>query len=397
MIPTLELTEKQKKFEDLAKSGVNIYLSGKAGTGKSFIIKKIIEYFKEVNHNFIAIAPTGIAANNIGGATIHSTFLVKPYGVASFESCTRVNSNRREMMKNIKTIIIDEVSMLRPDVLDGIHWTLLKNGVNGGLLSKQVILIGDMKQLPVIIDDNTRSVLDLTHKGVSFFDANIYSELNVFDIELDEILRQSDPDFINALNIIRDGGKSDYFKQFVSNEPIGIIVAPHNSTVDMYNEYGLRSQEGELIELNAIISGNAKTDEFNLDPVIRVKNGCKIMYLANARGTPLINGTLGTFVVNEEGDYFIRVNETNYQLEQKKFSKVKYEWNNDKRCLELNVVGEITQYPFRLAYALSIHKSQGLTFDELTVDLKRPCFAKGQLYVALSRVKTPEGLRIIIK
>lgn len=390
----MELNKDQSEFFELAKSGANIYLSGKAGTGKSFVIKQIIEHFQEIKRTFVAVAPTGIAANNIGGSTIHSTFLIKPFGVSSFENCTRCNSKKREMFQFIQTIIIDEVSMLRPDTLDAIHWTLQKNGVRGGLTSKQVIFVGDMKQLPIIVDDNTKSVMYETYKGESFMDALVYQELGVKEINLSEILRQNDQDFINALNIIRDGGKSEYFRQFVSKEYVGIVIAPHNDTVEQYNEVGLRSQEGELIELFAEISGNAKPDEFNLDPLIRVKNGCKIMYLANKKSSGLINGTLGVFVVEGE-DYFIETENGKFLLEQKEFKKVKYEWDSVKKKMELITVGSIVQYPFRLAYALSIHKSQGLTFDKLTIDLRRSCFAKGQLYVALSRVKSPEGLRII--
>lgn len=141
-------------------------------------------------------------------------------------------------------------------------------------------------------------------------------------------------------------------------------------------------------------TGNLKADDFNLETVVKVKNGCRIMYLVNSRNNDLVNGTIGTFV-SHQGCHFIRVNNVDHALNEVEFTKKEYVLNDDKDALELKVIGTIKQFPIKLAYALSIHKSQGLTFDEVTVDLTRPCFQKGQMYVALSRVRTPEGLRII--
>lgn len=248
--------------------------------------------------------------------------------------------------------------------------------------------------MPPILDDNDRSVLFQDYDGETFQFAKIHSKLNVLTIELDEIVRQDNPEFIEALNAIRDGGKHPYFKQFVNTEPKGIILAPHNKTVDSYNLEGLEKQKGETITFKAKISGGAKISDFNLEPVINVKNGCKIMYLVNSRDNPLRNGTLGIFV-SHSGCHYIRVGETDFAIEEVTLSKKKYVYNKALDKLELVEVGEITQMPFKLAYALSIHKSQGLTFDEMTLDLRLSCFQKGQMYVALSRVRGPEGLRII--
>lgn len=377
-------------------SGRNIFLTGKAGTGKSFIVKHAMEQLTDMGKRFIGIAPTGIAANNIGGQTIHSMFSIRPFGVSDFESCNFLRTEKRRLFDKIDVIFIDEISMLRPDILDAMHWTLLKNGC-AALDKKQIIFIGDLKQLPAVLEDNTRSVLYQNYDGEEFYNAKIYDKLNVVNIELDEVLRQSDEDFIHNLNIIRDGGKSEYFKKFVSTSPSGIVLAPHNSTVARYNRDGLDKLTTPELVFEASVNGNVKADDFNLESTIRVKDGAKIMYLANSKDAPLVNGTLGIFRQRDEL-YFIEVEGgIEYALSRMKFTKNEYVLNSTKTKLELKELGDIEQYPIRLAYALSIHKSQGLTFDEITVDLSLPCFSKGQMYVALSRVTSPKGLRIITK
>ncbi len=374
-------------------NGDNVFLTGKAGTGKTFIVKYAMEQLKSNKKKVVAIAPTGVAANNVGGQTIHSMFSINPFGVAEFKTCNFMKQEKRRMLDAVDVIFIDEISMLRPDVLDAIQWTLLKNGCDG-LPKKQIIFIGDLKQLPSPVNDNTRSVLFRTYDGHEFYHAKVYSKLNVVNIELDEVLRQTNEEFIQHLNIIREGGRSPYFKRFVATEPKGIILAPHNTTVDKYNKFGYDAIQTPSFTFTAKIEGNVKADDFNLPTVIHVKQGCKIMYLANQIGGELINGTLGIFV-SHNGCHYINVNGVDHALTKVEFTKKEYVLNEDKTDLELRTLGSIEQYPFKLAFALSIHKSQGLTFDEVTVDLTRPCFSPGQMYVALSRVTTPEGLRII--
>lgn len=398
----MELSNKQREFLDKVVAGQSVFLTGKAGTGKSYVVKRAIEELVGQKKRVVALAPTGIAANNIGGQTIHSMFGLNPYGVMGYEKCNFLKTEKRRLIKEIDVIVIDEVSMLRPDVLDGINWTMVKNGC-GTLQDKQVVFVGDLKQLPPPLDDNTRSVLYKDWEGEEFFHAGIYKKLGVEKVELDEILRQTDTEFISALNNVRDGIKEPYFRRFIGREVKGVILAPHNSTVQRYNLEGLDKLEGKEIVFMASIQGNVKADEFNLESEIRVKDGAKIMYLVNSKNNPLVNGTIGTFVVKpprgewEDEQYFIRVENEEYALNRQEFTKREYVLANKFGVLELQDIGSIIQMPIRLAYALSIHKSQGMTFSEVSVDLSRPCFQAGQLYVALSRVTTPEGLSIIYK
>ena len=389
------LTEKQQLFYDAAMNGENIFLTGEAGTGKTHVVKKVIAALREQRKKIIAVAPTGIAANNIEGVTIHSMFQLTPHGVLSFDECQYLKHTKRDVLRNADVILIDEISMLRPDVLDGMHWTLKKNGLPG-LDKKQIIFIGDLEQLPNVLNDNTRSVLYQTYDGDTFAHAKIYPRLNARRIELEEIVRQTDIEFIEALRTVRRGNKSEYFRQFVHTETTGVVLAPHNVTVQRYNGKGLAAQPGELFRFEAKVDGTLKPEDFNLEKVIEVKHGCKVMYLVNSSGdkNPLRNGTLGIFV-ERAGVYFIRVGGVDYALDKYIAVKKEYVYNKAKDELELQEIGSIEQYPIKLAYALSIHKSQGMTFDEVTIDLSQPCFQKGQMYVALSRVRTPAGLRII--
>lgn len=388
----MNYTKNQQLFIDEVFKGSNIYLSGKAGTGKTYISKEAIQLLKKLGKKVACVAPTGLAANNLGGQTIHSMFSITPSGVASFETCNFMKSEKRRMMDLIDTLIIDEISMLRCDVLDAMEWTLLKNGCQS-LLTKQIIFVGDLKQLPCIVADNERSVMYRDYDNAEFTHAKVYKKLKPLELELDEIKRQSDSEFINALNEVREGRKSEYFRQFVHTEPNGIILAPHNTTVDKYNKIGLDAVKHPELVFNAKVEGNAKADEFNVQSTIRVKQTAKIMYLMNAGD--LVNGSQGMFITYK-GNHYIRVGEIDYPLEPFEFTKREYVLNEEKTDLVLRETGKIIQYPFRLAYALSIHKSQGLTFDEVSIDLSRPCFVSGQLYVALSRASTPKGLRILL-
>lgn len=390
----MNLAERQKEFLEKGLENQNIYLTGKAGTGKTFIVKKLIEELSKKGRNVVAVAPTGIAASNLGGSTLNSLFGISIHGILTYEDCRYVKTQKRRLFQEIDTIVFDEISMLRPDVLDAINWTLIKNGCRG-LESKQLIFVGDLKQLPAPLSDNALSVLLNTYKTKYFLSAEIFSKVSFDVIELDEVQRQQDVEFINELNKIREGLKSPYFRKFVSETPNGVILAPYNSTVNEYNIKGLDSISGKTYTFKATYSGSASQGDFSLEMDVNVKNGSKIMYLVNSKLNNLRNGTIGTFVVGES-NYFIEVDGNRFPLDPVELEKKEYVLNEKTKEIELITIGTITQIPIKLAYAMSIHKSQGLTFKDVTVDLSQPCFQEGQLYTALSRVTSPEGLRIIL-
>lgn len=207
---SVTFSKKQLLFLDKCLNGDNIFLTGKAGTGKSFVVKEAIRLLKKQGKNVIALASTGIVVYNIGGQTIHSMFGLPINGVIEYKDCSFLKSANRKILKQVDVIFVDEVSMLRPDFLEAMNWTLIKNGIKK-LTDKQVIFIGDLKKAPIV--DNTMSVLLQQYDGFQFDDCQTYKDLNVETIELDFIHRQSDQDFIEALNIVRDGGNSEYFKQ----------------------------------------------------------------------------------------------------------------------------------------------------------------------------------------
>lgn len=389
-------TQKQDYFIEQALKGENIFLTGKAGTGKSTIVKQLIEVLGK-SKKVICCAPTGIAAININGQTIHSLFSMKTTGVMDFENCSYLKPIKRQVLEKADVIIVDEISMLRADILDGMHYTMKKSRLEG-LHSKQIIFVGDLKQLPVVIDKNTEALLFAAgYNDFNFNGSKIYESLNVKNIELDEIVRQSDKEFIDALNEIREGRKNPYFRKFIGTEPKGIILAPRNATVQKYNVEGIKNHEGKLYIYKANYDGICTQNDFNLENELHLKSGCPVMYLVNGQnGSLLRNGTLGTFYMID-GELTIDVRGIKYPLEKHRVAKQEYVYDEKQDELVLKEVGSCEQYPIKLAYALSIHKSQGLTFDEVTVDLSQPAFINAQNYVAFSRVTSPDGLTILVK
>ena len=395
----IQLSEEQQHVVNLALAGHNLFLYSKAGTGKSIVINTLTSYLEK--GTYAILGTSGVAAANIGGSTFHSFFAIKPFGVATNETYNYVKKEKRKMWDKATTIIIDEVSMLRPDVLDAANNTLLHNGCVP-LTQKQIIFVGDLKQLkPILSGKQEIKIFQESYSSLCFQEAFVYKELNVQEVTMTKIFRQDDVEFKDQLDILRDNGSNfltPYFRQFIRNEKNnGIVLAGYNDVVSEYNAKGLTEINEPLITYTGSVYGNFREKDYNVSQEVSVKHGCKIMYLHNHPVYPLVNGTLGTFLLINNTP-FIEVNGTKYFLEKIELEYKEYQLQVNEidgtEKVKLVTLSSIIQYPIRVAYALSINKSQGLSLSPITLDIRKALFAEGQLYVALSRLKVPEDTEI---
>lgn len=217
------------------------------------------------------------------------------------------------------------------------------------------------------------------------------------EISLNKIHRQSDFEFIDNLNILRDGRKSEYFRGFVGEKPIGVILSPHAATARSYNLKELKRLDGDIFESEAVITGKINIKDFNIEQTLQLKSGARVMFSVNMREVGVVNGSMGHVEI-EDGEVVFVDERSGDRIEVRpyEFKKEEYYYDDFSGKLKQKTVGEILQYPLKLAWAMTIHKSQGLTFDKCTVDLSRKCFESGQMYTAISRVRSPEGLRLIM-
>jgi len=391
----LVLSNKQQKALDYILQGHNVFLTGNAGTGKSLVIKEAIKRLEANNQNVVVLAPTGIAANNVDGQTIHSFFSIPPFGVKP--QPLYVKQEKRDLWSIIDVVIIDEVSMVRPDILDYIETVIKHNKVGHALNKMRFVFVGDMKQLPVVLVGKDKEVLEQYYLDYTFKSSRFYKKLKVKEINLDEVFRQNDQEFIDNLNLVRNNLETLYFDKFIGKKQKGVVLCPTRALAAKHNSKKLEENKNPLVVYNAELKGEIQEKDVIVPFKLELKSNCKVMYLLNKPDEGLVNGSIGEFVIEPNGCFFIK-EDIKIKLSKHKFEVKKYELvKNEKGVMKLQLVpvGSCEQYPIMLAYALTIHKSQGLTLDEVTIDLTHKCFEEGQLYVALSRVKTPEGLCII--
>ena len=390
--------EQQKVYDAIENSSSNVYITGKAGTGKSLLL----EYFVSHTRKTVAVvAPTGIAALNVGGMTIHSFFKFPPDVIDPKK--VNVDYKTREILRNIDAIVIDEVSMIRVDLMEGISVKLQiarrDDRPFGGV---QMIMFGDLYQLPpVVTDGQLHRYFNHNYGGIYFFNAPSVEKTDLQIYELSNIFRQKDPEFRSILSSIRNGdGSPEILSKLNVRTDVQIpetgfvTLAGTNNTVSRINHKKLDALEGNEKAYDAEVTGDIKESAFPTERKLRLKVGAQIMMLKNDTEKPRrwVNGTLG--VVVRLGNDSIRVNidGVEHTVNKASWDKVRYYYDHEKRKLEKEITSTFKQFPMRLAWAITIHKSQGQTYQSVAVDLSSGAFAHGQTYVALSRCKSLEGL-----
>jgi hypothetical protein len=383
----------------------SVFLTGKAGTGKSTFLRYIAD---KTNKNFVVVAPTGIAAINARGETIHSFFGL-PFGPIQ-PSDPRLRSNRyneekTEVMKNLELLIIDEISMVRADLLDGVDYILRKVRRNpypfGGV---QVLLVGDLFQLEPVVTNDEKPFLENFYRSPYFFHAWALRELDLVNIELEKIYRQQDPFFIRTLNAIRNNTATydDLVKLnhrpskvMGGDEKFYITLSTTKRNADKTNQEKLAALEGKEYVFTGKIEDDFPEKNLPTDRVLKLKKGAQVIFIKNDSSyiRKWVNGTLGVIEDMEDGLLKIKLDSGKVvEVGEEIWENVKFKFNPEKNRIEEDVIGKFTQFPIKLAWAVTIHKSQGLTFDNVILDLGSGAFAAGQLYVALSRCRTLEGI-----
>jgi ATP-dependent exoDNAse (exonuclease V) alpha subunit len=393
--------EQAAVFEAVENTKQHVFVTGRAGTGKSTLLNHLSW---NTEKQLVIAAPTGVAALNVGGQTIHSLFRL-PIGVIADHEIAQ-SAELRKLLNTIDTLVIDEVSMVNADLMDAIDRALRqarqrKAEPFGGV---QIVLFGDPYQLaPVPGDADERAYFADTYRSMWFFDAKVWREASLQVFELTEIHRQHEDDFKAMLNAVRHGRVTKEIADrlnAVGARPAPddgtITLATRNDTVNRINASALRQLPGRVLTAKAEISGDFGSRTYPADEALELKVGAQVMFLRNdigqgSDGPRWVNGSIGT-VTRIDSTVFVDIDGQVHEVEPTTWEKYKYTYDAAQKKLSKDVVAEFTQFPLRLAWAVTIHKSQGKTYDSAIVDLGSRAFSPGQTYVALSRITSLDGL-----
>jgi hypothetical protein len=401
----------------------HVFLTGKAGTGKTTFLRDIVT---KTYKNTIVAAPTGIAAINAGGVTLHSLFQL-PFGsflpsntalkAGDYQSqfhtpnslmkAVRLNTHKRRMLQELELLIIDEVSMLRADILDAIDHILrvVRRRRSMSFGGVQLLLIGDMMQLPPVVKNNEWDYLRNFYKSVFFFDANVLTENPPVYLELEKIYRQTDIQFVDLLNHIRDNCLTDddmqlldkFYKPNLSDEQKrgAVSLTTHNRQAEQINREMLNALPGKTYRYSAQVTGDFNEFLYPVEYELKLKIGAQIMFIKNdySGQQRYFNGKIGEVAALDADSISVRFPESDemIDIEHYTWENKRYKLNKELGEIEENEIGTYQHYPIKLAWAITVHKSQGLTFDKAIIDVSR-AFAPGQVYVALSRLRSLDGL-----
>ncbi len=393
--PTLS-AEQQRVYDLIEGTRKHVFVTGRAGTGKSTLLNHLSW---NTEKQIVISAPTGVAALNVGGQTIHSLFRL-PIGVIADHDIEQ-NGEVRKLLNTIDTLVIDEVSMVNADLMDAMDRSLRQARQRpleafGGV---QVVLFGDPYQLaPVPGDGDERAYFADHYRSMWFFDAKVWEEAELEIVELTEIHRQHDDDFKFMLNAVRFGMVTKEIADALNgagarapHPDTAITLATRNDAVNRINQTALGRLPGRVLSAKAEISGDFAGRAYPADVNLELKVGAQVMFLRNDADQRWVNGTVGT-VTKIDSTVWVDVDGEVHEVDPVAWEKFRYSYAPESKQLTKEVIGEFTQFPLRLAWAVTIHKSQGQTYEEAVVDLGSRVFSPGQTYVALSRLTSLEGL-----
>ena len=387
------------------KTDMSLFLTGKAGTGKTTFLREVVRYTKK---KCIVLAPTGIAAVNAGAMTIHSFF---QFGLGPFVQCViepksdfRINKSKLELIRHLQLLIIDEVSMVRADLMDHIDVELRCIRRNskpfGGV---QLLMIGDLQQLPPIAPGGEDELLRQYYKTLYFFSSAALKSMKYSCIELKNVYRQTDGHFIDILNHARNCTLTSqdisdlnarYIPGFSPKPEDGYIrLMTHNRQVDYVNETELEKLDSKPYTFVAAVTGTFPEESYPTANSLTLKKGVQVMFIKNDPERRFINGTLGEVKSIDKNSIAVRLAEsgTVIDVEPMEWQNIRYQFDEESKEISSKQIGRFKQYPLKAAWAITVHKSQGLTFEKAIIDV-HAAFSPGQAYVALSRCRTLDGL-----